>query len=139
MTYDLCGNIAGTDRSYEIMEKVFKVYIYKDGSKPLVHCGPTTGIYASEGQFIKSIKRANGHVVKDPAKAHMFFLPYSVQHMVTHLYVPNTHSMLPLATFIKNYVNSLAARYPFWNRTQGADHFYVSCHDWVKNSAFFQM
>lgn len=120
-------------RSYELMEKVFKVYVYRDGSKPLVHSGPKTGIYASEGQFLERIRRPNNYVVRDPWKAHMFFLPYSVQHMVSHLYVPNSHTMLPLATFIKNYVNSIASRYSFWNRTQGADHFFVSCHDWVRN------
>lgn len=120
-------------RSYELMEKVFKVYVYRDGSKQLVHSGPKTGIYASEGQFLERIRRPNNYVVRDPWKAHMFFLPYSVQHMVSHLYVPNSHTMLPIASFIKNYVNSIASRYSFWNRTQGADHFFVSCHDWVRD------
>ena len=118
-------------RSYELMEKVFKIYTYRDGRKPLVHSGPITGIYSSEGQFIERMKHAEQYLTDDPAQAHMFFLPYSVQQMVTHLYVPNSRSMLPLATFIKEYVETLARRYPFWNRTQGADHFFVSCHDWV--------
>lgn len=113
------------------MERVFKVYTYPDGRKPLVHSGPLTGIYASEGQFIERMKHASQYLTADPLQAHMFFLPYSVQQMVTHLYVPDSHSMLPLATFIKDYVETLARRYPFWNRTQGADHFFVSCHDWV--------
>jgi hypothetical protein len=116
------------------MEKVFKVYIYRDGRQPLVHTGPVIGIYASEGQFIERMKRASAYLTKDPSQAHMFFLPYSVQHMVENLYVPNSHTMLPLATFIKDYVDSLARRYPFWNRTQGADHFFVSCHDWVSQT-----
>lgn len=121
-------------RSYELMEKVFKVYIYRDGRQPLVHTGPVIGIYASEGQFIERMKRAGEYQTKDPSKAHMFFLPYSVQHMVENLYVPDSHTMLPIATFIKDYVDSLARRYPFWNRTQGADHFFVSCHDWVSQT-----
>lgn len=116
------------------MEKVFKVYIYSDGRKPLVHTGPTVGIYASEGQFIQQMERASEYRTQDPSKAHMFFLPYSVQHMVETLYVPNSHTMLPLATFIKEYVEALARKHPFWNRTQGADHFFVSCHDWVHPS-----
>ncbi|CAK7355288.1 unnamed protein product [Dovyalis caffra] len=30
---------------------------------------------------------------------------------------------------IKTYVKSLTLRYPYWNMTLGADHFFVSCHD----------
>lgn len=122
-------------RSYELMEKVFKVYIYKDGRKPLVHSGPQLGIYASEGQFIERMEAASEFLTDDPSRAHMFFLPYSVYRMVTHLYVPNSRSMLPLATFIKDYVEALARQYPYWNRTKGADHFFVSCHDWVFHPA----
>jgi hypothetical protein len=29
---------------------------------------------------------------------------------------------------VENYVQSLISKYPFWNRTQGADHFFVICH-----------
>ncbi|KAF3677291.1 putative glycosyltransferase [Capsicum annuum] len=32
--------------------------------------------------------------------------------------------------FLRNYVNMLAAKYPFWNCTRGSDHFLVACHDW---------
>ncbi|KAI3748333.1 hypothetical protein L6452_11339 [Arctium lappa] len=30
--------------------------------------------------------------------------------------------------FIKNYISTISHKYPFWNRTGGADHFYVVCH-----------
>nr|PNR51934.1 hypothetical protein PHYPA_008308 [Physcomitrium patens] len=126
----LYKNVTAFSKSYELMEKVFKVYIYKDGRKPLVHSGPQLGIYASEGQFIERMEAASEFLTDDPSRAHMFFLPYSVYRMVTHLYVPNSRSMLPLATFIKDYVEALARQYPYWNRTKGADHFFVSCHDW---------
>ena len=29
---------------------------------------------------------------------------------------------------IQNYVRALTIKYPYWNRTLGADHFFVSCH-----------
>ncbi|KAL0702006.1 hypothetical protein Bca4012_058128 [Brassica carinata] len=31
---------------------------------------------------------------------------------------------------LKEYVDLIAAKYKFWNRTGGADHFLVACHDW---------
>ncbi|CAN7136082.1 unnamed protein product [Brassica rapa subsp. narinosa] len=30
---------------------------------------------------------------------------------------------------VQNYVDGLIAKYPYWNRTLGADHFFVTCHD----------
>jgi hypothetical protein len=33
--------------------------------------------------------------------------------------------------YLDKYVNIIAGKYRFWNRTGGADHFLVACHDWV--------
>ncbi len=117
-----------------MMKKVFRVFVYKDGEKPLVHTGPETGIYASEGLFIKQMLASNTFVVQDPSKAHMFFMPYSVKNMEIDLYVPDSKIMLPITSFVKSYVDRIQSLYPFWNRTAGADHFFVSCHDWVNSS-----
>ncbi|PRQ22501.1 putative xylogalacturonan beta-1,3-xylosyltransferase [Rosa chinensis] len=46
------------------------------------------------------------------------------------LYVPGSHQIKPLAIFLRDYVNMIAGKYPFWNRTHGTDHFLVACHDW---------
>lgn len=123
-------NLSQFKKSYELMEQIFRVYVYEEGSKPLVHTGPLEGIYSAEGLFIRGMKEDHQFVVKNPAEAHAFFLPYSVANMVTELYVPDSHTMLPIATFIKEYVELIAAKHPFWNRTKGGDHFFVACHDW---------
>lgn len=34
-----------------------------------------------------------------------------------------------MTIIVKDYVESLIAKYPYWNRTLGADHFLVTCHD----------
>ena len=30
---------------------------------------------------------------------------------------------------VENYVESIISKYPYWNRTDGADHFFLVCHD----------
>lgn len=114
------------------MQKTFKVYVYKDGYKPLVHAAKTGGIYATEGLFLKRMDDpGNRYTVSDPTQAHMFLLPYSVRQLVDFIQDPYSRSMRPLKTFIANYVERITSKYPYWNRTRGADHFFVSCHDWV--------
>lgn len=114
------------------MERLLKVYIYQEGAKPIFHEPQLTGIYASEGWFMKLMEENTRFVTKDPEKAHLFYLPYSVRQLQNALYVPNSHNMKPLSIFLRDYVNMLAAKYPFWNRTCGTDHFLVACHDWVR-------
>lgn len=34
-----------------------------------------------------------------------------------------------MTIIVQNYVEGLIAKYPYWNRTLGSDHFFVTCHD----------
>lgn len=126
----LYHNVSKFKKSYDLMEKIFKVYIYREGQKPYFHTAELKGIYASEGWFMRLMGVNKQFVVRDPRKAHMFYLPYSVYELVKGMYVPDSHNMHPLQLFLRDYVNMIAAKYPFWNRTKGADHFIVACHDW---------
>ncbi|KAJ6845477.1 putative glycosyltransferase [Iris pallida] len=126
----LFRNVAVFKRSYELMERTLKVYIYRDGRKPIFHTPFFKGIYASEGWFLKLMEANTQFVVKDPNKAHLFFLPYSARQLEETLYKPDSHNLRPLAVFLKNYIDGISVKYPFWNRTRGADHFLVACHDW---------
>ncbi|XP_010264376.1 PREDICTED: probable glycosyltransferase At5g03795 isoform X2 [Nelumbo nucifera] len=126
----LFRNISIFKRSYELMENILKVYIYKDGKRPIFHQPHLFGIYASEGWFMKLMEESRQFVTKDPSKAHLFYLPYSARQMEATLYVPSLHSLQPLSIFLRDYVNMIAAKYPFWNHTRGSDHFLVACHDW---------
>ncbi|KAJ1284490.1 hypothetical protein BS78_03G208400 [Paspalum vaginatum] len=126
----LFKNVSQFKRSYELMERILKVYIYQDGRRPIFHTPPLSGIYASEGWFMKLLKESRRHVVADATKAHLFYLPYSSQQLRLTLYVPDSHELRPLAVYLRNFVRGLANKYPFWNRNKGADHFLVACHDW---------
>ncbi|KAK1365354.1 Exostosin domain-containing protein [Heracleum sosnowskyi] len=127
----LFRNVSTFKRSYEIMERVLKVYVYKDGEKPIFHQPVLKGLYASEGWFMKLMEGNRQYSVKDPRKAHLFYMPFSSRILGSTLYVPNSHNRTRLRGYLKNYSENLAAKYPFWNRTGGADHFLAACHDWA--------
>ncbi|GMH23820.1 hypothetical protein Nepgr_025663 [Nepenthes gracilis] len=47
------------------------------------------------------------------------------------LYEEKSPTVKKLENYLTNYVNLVKKRYHFWNRTGGADHFFVACHDWA--------
>ncbi|KAJ8552675.1 hypothetical protein K7X08_020068 [Anisodus acutangulus] len=126
----LFRNVSTFKRSYELMELILKVYIYKEGKRPIFHHPYLRGIYSSEGWFMKLMEDNRQFVTRDPQKAHLFYLPYSARQLQRVLYVPNSHNLKPLSVYLRDHVNMLAAKHPFWNRTHGSDHFLVACHDW---------
>ncbi|KAH7574108.1 hypothetical protein JRO89_XS03G0253000 [Xanthoceras sorbifolium] len=119
-------------QSYLEMERRFKVYVYKEGEVPITHYGPCKDIYTIEGRFISEMEHgANKRFrTSDPHRAHVYFLPFSVVWMVKYLYKPLTYDLTPLKQFVDDYVRVVSTKYPFWNRTSGADHFMLACHDW---------
>lgn len=127
----LYRNVSMFQRSYELMESTLKVYIYREGKRPIVHTPVLKGIYASEGWFMKQLEANKKFVTKNPREAHLFYLPFSSRMLEETLYVPDSHNHKDLIEYLKNYVDKIAAKYPFWNRTEGADHFLVACHDWA--------
>jgi len=116
------------------MEKRFKVHVYSEGELPIVHDGPCKDIYTVEGRFIHEMEHgAKRFKTRDPRRAHVYFMPFSVTWMVKYLYKPLTYDHTAMKQFVADYVRVVSSKYPFWNRTQGADHFMLSCHDWVSN------
>ena len=116
------------------MERIFKIYVYEEGEQPLFNDGPCKSVYATEGRFIHELAMDNNYRTSDPNQAYVYFLPYSVVAMVRYLYVPDSHDMSPIGRTIADYVNVIANKHPYWNRSLGADHVMVSCHDWVSNT-----
>ncbi|XP_019186397.1 PREDICTED: probable glycosyltransferase At5g03795 [Ipomoea nil] len=122
-------------RSYEEMEKTLKVYVYEDGEPPMAHYGPCKSTYAIEGNFISAMDFSPFRTTH-PDKDHLYFLPFSITFLTKLVYKPNSHDWTPMRTTALDYVNSLARKYPFWNRSLGADHFMLSCHDWGPSISF---
>jgi len=114
------------------MEKQFKIFVYKEGEPPVFHNGPCKSIYAMEGNFIYQMETTQFRT-SDPEKAHVFFLPISVAAIVHFVYERESHDWNPMKQTVRDYVNLLSGKYAFWNRSLGADHFMLACHDWVRD------
>lgn len=114
------------------MEKMFKIYVYEEGDPPLFHYGPSKDIYSTEGIFLGLIE-SNTHLrTYDPDQAHLYFLPFSVVMILQHLFDPVIRDKAVLERVVGDYVRIVSTKYPYWNRSLGADHFMLSCHDWVR-------
>ncbi|XP_013622756.1 PREDICTED: probable glycosyltransferase At5g03795 [Brassica oleracea var. oleracea] len=127
----LYWNLSVFKRSYELMESKLKVYVYREGKRPVFHKPVLKGIYASEGWFMRQLKASKTFVTKNPRKSHLFYLPFSSKMLEESLYVPGSHSDKNLVKFLKNYLDMISSKYHFWNKTGGSDHFLVACHDWA--------
>ncbi|KAI3868859.1 hypothetical protein MKX03_036388 [Papaver bracteatum] len=127
----LFRNVSMFKRSYELMQQILKVYIYKEGKPPIFHVPILKGLYASEGWFMKLMESNKKFVVKDPKQAHLFYMPFSTRMLEHAMYVRNSHNRTNLALYLRDYTNMIASKYSSWNRTNGADHFFVACHDWA--------
>ncbi|KAK7246702.1 hypothetical protein RIF29_41572 [Crotalaria pallida] len=110
---------------YERMEKELKVFVYPDGDPDTYFHTPRKliGRYASEGYFFKNLAESR-FFTRDPHRAHLFFIPISC-----HKMRGKGLTYEQMANKVQEYVESLMFKYPYWNRTLGADHFFVTCHD----------
>ncbi|KAL2338420.1 hypothetical protein Fmac_012866 [Flemingia macrophylla] len=119
------------------MLKRFKVWVYEEGEQPLMHYGPVNDIYAIEGQFIDEIdnNKRSPFKARHPDEAHAFFFPFSVVNVVHYVYKPiksqDEYSRDRLQRLVEDFIGVVAEKYPYWNRSHGADHFLLSCHDWA--------
>ncbi|KAH7651715.1 Xylogalacturonan beta-1,3-xylosyltransferase protein, partial [Dioscorea alata] len=96
-------NISMFKRSYEPMEKTLKIYVYKEGQKPIFHQPLLKGLYASEGWFMKLMEGNKEFVVSDPWKANMFYIPFSSRLLQFALYVRNSHNRTNLERFLQDH------------------------------------
>ncbi|KAB1204646.1 hypothetical protein CJ030_MR8G012718 [Morella rubra] len=119
--------------SHREMLKRFRVWSYREGEPPLFHTGPMGDIYSVEGQVIDELENGKSlFSARNPQEAIAFFLPVSVVSIIQYVYRPySSYSRTSLQNIVKDYIHLISKRYPYWERSRGADHFMVSCHDWA--------
>ncbi|GAV78970.1 Exostosin domain-containing protein [Cephalotus follicularis] len=114
---------------YKEMNRSFKIYVYPHRrNDPFAHAllpvdFEPRGNYASESYFKKVLMKSH-FITKDPTNADLFFLPFSIARL---RHDPKI-GVLGIQDFIKDYILNISRKYPYWNQTGGADHFYVACH-----------
>eukprot|EP01018_Ginkgo_biloba_P011043 Gb_34769 [translate_table: standard] len=116
-------------QDYKAMKKKLKIYVYPHSTDDAfanvllpVDFEPS-GNYASESYFKKALMQS-GFVTNDPAEADLFYLPFSI----ARLRHDSRVDVGGIQDFVKDYIANISQKYPYWNRTDGADHFYVACH-----------
>ncbi|CAN6992352.1 hypothetical protein IGI04_003979 [Brassica rapa subsp. trilocularis] len=125
-------------RSYLLMEKMFKIYVYEEGDPPIFHYGLCKDIYSMEGLFLNFMENdVLTYRTRDPDKAHVYFLPFSVVMILHHLFDPVVRDKAVLERVIVDYVQIISEKYPYWNTSDGFDHFMLSCHDWGHRATWY--
>ncbi|KAF5749167.1 glycosyltransferase [Tripterygium wilfordii] len=114
---------------YKEMNRSFKIYVYPHrrndsfANALLPVDFEPGGNYASESYFKKVLMKSH-FITKDPERADLFFLPFSIARL---RHDPRI-GVGGIQDFIRDYIFNISQKYPYWNRTGGADHFYVACH-----------
>ncbi|KAI3443368.1 hypothetical protein Pfo_000033 [Paulownia fortunei] len=114
---------------YKEMNKSLKIYAYPHKKNdPFANVllpvdSEPGGNYASESYFKKALFKSH-FLTNDPSEADLFYLPFSIASLRHDKRV----GVGGIQDFIRNYILNISRSYPFWNRTGGADHFYVACH-----------
>ncbi|KAK7856175.1 putative glycosyltransferase [Quercus suber] len=104
--------------NYYQMEMKFKVYMYPEDE--VLNKYYQNG---SEGYFFKNIKDSQFRTTI-AQEAHLFFIPIRT-HQMHNMGTSNEE----MAIVVQNYVQSLITENPYWNKSQGADHFFINCHE----------
>ncbi|KAK4380174.1 hypothetical protein RND71_002036 [Anisodus tanguticus] len=114
---------------YKEMNRTLKIYVYPHKRNdpfanvllPVDH--EPTGNYASESYFKKALYESH-FITNDTKEADLFYLPFSIASLRNDKKV----GVGGIQDFVKNYVVEISGKYPYWNKSGGADHFYVACH-----------
>ncbi|KAL9384608.1 hypothetical protein Peur_021618 [Populus x canadensis] len=130
-------NACAFHRSYLLMEKLFKIFVYEEGEPPLFHYGTCKDIYSMEGVFLSLMETNTKFRTSNPDEAHVYFLPFSVVMIIEHLFHPIIRDKAVLERTVSDYVRIISHKYLYWNRSLGADHFMLSCHDWGPRATWY--
>ncbi|XP_054804925.1 probable glycosyltransferase At5g03795 [Prosopis cineraria] len=115
--------------NYREMKMSLKIYVYPHSKDdPFANVllpadEEPGGNYASESYFKKALMKSQ-FITEDPANADLFFMPFSIASLRHDRRV----GVGGIQDFVRDYIQEISHKYPYWNRSGGSDHFYVACH-----------
>ncbi|KAJ7552915.1 hypothetical protein O6H91_06G076400 [Diphasiastrum complanatum] len=124
--------------TYQDMLTNLKVYIYplsKDTEYDFryqsrdIHA-KIRDIRGTDELFFETLA-ASKFVTADPEEAGLFFIPVSFG----ALWADFSHDSKRIAQFMRGYVQQLREVYPYWNRTLGTDHVFLSCYNFKADAS----
>lgn len=118
--------------SYEEMSKRMQIWIYPPQESRYEHkydrsIGVTEDLSSTADLFFRLLSRSE-FVTENPKQAQLFLLPISMDSLWLDL------GPTGVADQCKRYVQKIRTDFPFWDRSLGADHFYLSCHAFDRTS-----
>ncbi|KAK6142389.1 hypothetical protein DH2020_022737 [Rehmannia glutinosa] len=127
------------DLDYVPQGEIYRnAYVFQRRGSPLFHYGPSKDIYSTEGIFLGLIESSTHFRTYDPDEAHLYFLPFSVVMILQNLFDPVIRDKAVLErSVVQDYVRIVSTKYSYWNRSLGADHFMLSCHDWGPRATWY--
>ncbi|XP_065889064.1 uncharacterized protein [Dysidea avara] len=122
--------------SYQEMEQNLKIFIYPvtiGTDMPSVNDYK----YGVEQLFIDLLQASHYSVpVKEADQAHFYFIPTRcTAYRKSQLQNKRAEGELVAMKTTRDMVNHVIQAYPYWNRSSGADHFYICAHDMGTNVA----
>ncbi|KAK3282029.1 hypothetical protein CYMTET_10216 [Cymbomonas tetramitiformis] len=87
----------------------------------------TLGKYSGEANFMEHLFKSN-LMTNEPTQATLFLMPFSCTRL-RWLGRSIAEGKQKAKTWVREYVQRLRSQYPWYNRTLGADHFYICAHD----------
>lgn len=112
--------------NYKEMSENLKVFIYPNSPNASYEYdvwsgAPTAKGAGSEIHFLNALTRKeDSFVTNSEEEAHLFFMPVSFDVMVSKLGPEG------VGNHLRNYVQFVRDRFPFWDRALGSDHFYLA-------------
>ncbi|KAJ7544093.1 hypothetical protein O6H91_09G064500 [Diphasiastrum complanatum] len=124
--------------NYQDMLTNLKVYIYPPSNDEKYDFRyPSRDVHEKVNDIRKTDElffhtlAASRFVTAEPEEANLFFIPMSM----SALWADLSEDSKRVASFMRGYVQKLREQYPYWNRTLGTDHVFISCHDFKVDSS----
>ncbi|KAF2300645.1 hypothetical protein GH714_014911 [Hevea brasiliensis] len=111
--------------------KDLKIYIYelppKYNTKWLANERCSNHLFASEVAIHRALSNSDDVRTFDPYEADFFFVPVYVS--CNFSTVNGFPAIGHARSLLSSAINLISTNFPFWNRSQGADHVFVASHD----------